>query len=184
MARRVVITGLGAVNAIGGSVPEVEAGLRAGRPGGGPITLFDASESPVTIACEVKGFDPTAVMDKKTARRTDRFCQLAVAAAKEAVAHARLEIEPEADRIGASIATGIGGLDTLHDGAPSTCSTKGIERFSPFWVPALIPNMGAAFVSMELGTRGPLTARVHGLLGVRDGARRRVALHPQRAWPT
>ena len=58
-------------------------------------------------------------MDKKTARRTDRFCQLAVAAAKEAVAHARLEIEPEADRIGASIATGIGGLDTLHDGAPA-----------------------------------------------------------------
>lgn len=157
MARRVVITGLGAVNAIGGSVPDVEAGLRAGRPGGGPITLFDASESPVTIACEAKGFDPTTVMDKKTARRTDRFCQLAVAAAKEAVAHARLEIEPEADRIGASIATGIGGLDTLMT-AHRHLFDKGIERFSPFWVPALIPNMGAAFVSMELGTRGPLTA--------------------------
>ncbi len=157
MARRVVITGLGAVNAIGGSVPEVEAGLRAGRPGGGPITLFDTRDSPVTIACEVKGFDPTAVMDKKTARRTDRFCQLAVAAAKEAVAHARLEIEPEADRIGASIATGIGGLDTLLT-AHKHLFEKGIERFSPFWVPALIPNMGAAFVSMELGTRGPLTA--------------------------
>jgi len=158
MARRVVITGLGAVNAIGKGVPEVEEGLRAGRPGGGPITLFDASESPVRIACEVKDFDPTVAMDKKTARRTDRFCQLAVAAAREAVDHARLEIEPEADRIGAAIATGIGGLGTLQT-AHEHLFTKGIERFSPFWVPALIPNMGAAFVSMELGTRGPLSAQ-------------------------
>jgi 3-oxoacyl-[acyl-carrier-protein] synthase II len=155
--RRVVITGLGAVNAIGNNLPEVEAGLRAGRPGGGPITLFDVSDSPVRIACEVKDFDPTIALDRKTARRTDRFCQLAVAAAREAVAHAGLEIEPEAERIGAAIATGIGGLDTLLT-AHAHLFQKGIERFSPFWVPALIPNMAAAFVSMELGTRGPLTA--------------------------
>jgi 3-oxoacyl-[acyl-carrier-protein] synthase II len=153
-----VITGLGAVNAIGKGVPEVEVALRAGRPGGGPITLFDASESPVKIAAEVKDFDPTIAMDKKTARRTDRFCQLAVAAAREAVDHASLDIEPEADRIGAAIATGIGGLGTLQT-AHEHLFTKGIERFSPFWVPALIPNMGAAFVSMELGTRGPLSAQ-------------------------
>jgi 3-oxoacyl-[acyl-carrier-protein] synthase II len=157
VARRVVITGLGAVNAIGRNVREVEAGLREGRPGGGPITRFDVSDSPVRIACEVKDFDPTIAMDRKTVRRTDRFAHLAVAAAREAVDHARLEIEPEADRIGAAIATGIGGLDTLLV-AHQHLLEKGIERFSPFWVPALIPNMGAAFVSMELGTRGPLTS--------------------------
>src|SRR5690606_34053546 len=100
-------------NAIGNTVPEIEAALREGRPGGGPITRFDASGSPVKIACEIKGFDPTIALDKKTVRRTDRFCHLAVAAAREAVEHAKLEIEPEAERIGVSIATGIGGLDTL-----------------------------------------------------------------------
>ena len=155
--RRVVITGIGAVNAVGNGVPDFAQGLREGRPGGAPITQFDPSESPVKIACEVKEFDPTAYLDKKTARRTDRYSHFAVAAAREAVAHARLEIEPEADRIGTSIGSGIGGLNTLYT-AHEHLFARGIDRFSPFWVPALIPNMGAAYVSIELGTRGPLVA--------------------------
>jgi 3-oxoacyl-[acyl-carrier-protein] synthase II len=155
--RRVVVTGIGAVNAVGNGVPDFLQGLREGRPGGAPITQFDASESPVKMACEVKNFDPTVFLDKKTARRTDRYSHFAVAAAREAVAHARLEIEPEADRIGTSIGSGIGGLNTLY-AAHEHLFAKGIDRFSPFWVPALIPNMGAAYVSIELGTRGPLVA--------------------------
>ncbi len=155
--RRVVITGIGAVNAVGTGVPDFVQGLREGRPGGAPITQFDASSSPVKIACEVKNFDPTLYLEKKTARRTDRYSHFAVAAAREAVAHARLEIAPEADRIGTSIGSGIGGLNTLYT-AHEHLFAKGIDRFSPFWVPALIPNMGAAYVSIELGTRGPLVA--------------------------
>src|SRR4051794_4308578 len=155
--RRVVVTGIGAVNAVGTGVPDFLAGLREGRPGGGPITQFDASDSPVKIAAEVKNFDPTTVLDKKTARRTDRYTHLAMFAAREAVQHAALDIEPEADRIGTSIGSGIGGLNTLYV-AHQHIFEKGIDRFSPFWVPALIPNMGAAYVSIELGTRGPLTA--------------------------
>ena len=155
--RRVVVTGIGAVNAVGIGVPDFARGLREGRPGGGPITQFDASTSPVKIACEVKGFDPTTVLDKKTARRTDRYSHFAVAAAREAVEHARLDIAPEADRIGTSIGSGIGGLNTLY-AAHEHLFSKGVDRFSPFWVPALIPNMGAAYVSIELGTRGPLVA--------------------------
>ncbi len=155
--RRVVVTGLGAVNAVGTGVPDFLAGLREGRPGGGPITQFDASGSPVKIACEVKDFDPTTVLDRKAARRTDRYTHLALFAAREAVQQAGLDIEAEADRIGTSIGSGIGGLNTLYV-AHQHIFEKGIDRFSPFWVPALIPNMGAAYVSIELGTRGPLVA--------------------------
>jgi len=155
--RRVVVTGIGAVNAVGTGVPDFLQGLREGRPGGGPITQFDATDSPVKIACEVKNFDPTTVLDKKTARRTDRYCHFALFAAREAVQQAQLDIEAEADRIGTSIGSGIGGLNTLYV-AHQHIFEKGIDRFSPFWVPALIPNMGAAYVSIELGTRGPLVA--------------------------
>ena len=112
--RRVVVTGIGRGQRVGLNVEEFAEGLRAGRSGGGPITRFDASDAPARIACEVKGFDPTTVLDRKTARRTDRYAHLAVAAAREAVADAQLEIAPEADRIGASIGSGIGGLDTLY----------------------------------------------------------------------
>jgi 3-oxoacyl-[acyl-carrier-protein] synthase II len=156
--RRVVVTGIGAVNALGLNVEEFADGLRAGRSGGAPISRFDASDAPVRIACEVKGFDPTTVLDRKTARRTDRYAHLAVAAAREAIDDAKLEIAAEADRIGASIGSGIGGLETLYTAHEHIFTKHTLDRFSPFWVPALIPNMGAAFVSIELGTRGPLVA--------------------------
>jgi 3-oxoacyl-[acyl-carrier-protein] synthase II len=156
--RRVVVTGLGAVNAIGLDVPDMLEGLRTGRSGAAPIQAYDASDWPVRFACEAKDFDPTVALDRKTARRHDRFAQFAVVSAREAVAASRLQIEPEADRIGTSMGSGIGGMNTLGT-AHAHLHEKGVERFSPFWVPSLIPNMGAALVSMELGTRGPLTAQ-------------------------
>ena len=156
--RRVVITGMGTVNAVGVDLDSFAEGLREGRPGGAPLTLVgDATGWPVTFACEAKGFDASQYLDRKTARRMDRFVHFAVAAARQAVEDAGLEIEPESDRIGTSIGSGIGGLGTLEV-SHRHLFEKGIERFSPFWVPALIPNMASAMVSMELGTKGPLTA--------------------------
>jgi len=155
--RRVVITGLGTVNPIANDVASFDAALRAGTPGGGPITCFDITDSPVKIGCEVKGFDPERVMDKRAVRRTSRFIQLAVAAGREAVDASGLDIAAEGDRVGTSIASGIGGMDAQLL-AHQHYLEKGIERFSPFWTPAIIPNMGAGYVSMEFGTRGPLAS--------------------------
>ena len=155
--RRVVVTGMGTVNPIGNSIAELDASLRAGRSGGARIASFDVSESPVQIGCEVKGFDVETVMDRKAARRTSRFIHLAVGAAHEAVASSGLDIRAEGDRVGASIASGIGGMD-MQLLAHEHYLTKGIDRFSPFWTPGIIPNMGAGYVSMEFGTRGPLAS--------------------------
>ncbi len=109
--RRVVITGMGTVNPIGNSIAEFDAALRVGKAGGGPITSFDVTDSPVKIGCEVKDFDPETVMERKAARRTSRYIHLAVGAAREAVENSGLDIPAEGDRIGASIASGIGGMD-------------------------------------------------------------------------
>jgi len=155
--RRVVVTGMGTVNPSGNSIAELDAALREGRSGGALITSFDVSESPVKIGCEVKGFDPEAVMERKAARRTSRFIHLAVGAAREAVDSSGLDVRAEGERVGASIASGIGGMD-MQLLAHEHYLTKGIERFSPFWTPGIIPNMGAGYVSMEFGTRGPLAS--------------------------
>jgi 3-oxoacyl-[acyl-carrier-protein] synthase II len=148
---------MGTVNAVGGDVPSFTAGLRAGVSGAAPITQFTAADWPVSFACEVKDFDPTVALERKTARRTDRFAQFAVAAAREALDESGLDVAAEPDRIGTAIASGIGGLNTLGV-AHQHLFEKGVERFSPFWIAALIPNMAAAMVSIELGTQGPLTA--------------------------
>ena len=155
--RRVVVTGLGTVNPLGNSIAELDAALREGRPGGALITGFDISDSPVKIGCEVKGFDPESVMERKAARRTSRFIHLAVGAAREAVESSGLDIRAEGDRVGASIGSGIGGMD-MQLMAHEHYLTKGIDRFSPFWTPGIIPNMAAGYVSMEFGTRGPLAS--------------------------
>jgi 3-oxoacyl-[acyl-carrier-protein] synthase II len=132
--------------------------LIAGKSGAGPITLFDASEYPVHFACELKEFDPTDWIDRKTARRMDRFAQMIVAAARQAEADAGLDIAKEPDRIGTSVATGIGGLQSYQD-CYDTLLERGPSRVNPFSIPAIIPNMGAAWVSMQLGTKGPLTSQ-------------------------
>ncbi|HET8873715.1 MAG TPA: beta-ketoacyl-ACP synthase II [Gaiellaceae bacterium] len=156
--RRVVITGMGAVSPLGNDVESSWDNLTAGRSGAADIKGFDASEYPVHFACELKDFEPADWIDKKQARRMDRFAQMIVAAAIQARDDAGLDIEAEADRIGASIATGIGGLKAFQD-CFETLLERGPDRVNPFSIPQIIPNMGAGWVSMYLGTRGPLSSQ-------------------------
>jgi 3-oxoacyl-[acyl-carrier-protein] synthase II len=153
----VVITGLGAVTPLASDVTTSWERLIAGRSAAGPITAFDPREFMVRFACEAKDFDPTRWIEHRQARRMDRFAQLAVAAARQAEADAGLEIEKEFDRVGASVATAMGGMAAFQD-ACATLIERGFDRVSPFSIPMIIPNMAAAWVSIELGTRGPLGA--------------------------
>jgi 3-oxoacyl-[acyl-carrier-protein] synthase II len=154
--RRVVITGMGAVTPNGLTMADTWASIRAGKSGVGRVEGFDMPEGTVNIGGQVKNFDPTEYMDKRTVRKTDRFAHLSVAAASQAVADADLDIAADAARIGCSIGTGIGGLIT-QEVAYKKLFEAGPDRLNPFWVTALISNMGAAETSMALGTRGPLT---------------------------
>ena len=156
--RRVVITGLGAVSPLGNDVETTWMNLVAGESGAAEITAFDASGYPVNFACELKDFDPAQWIERKQARRMDRFAQMIVAAARQAEADSGLDVEAEAERIGASIATGIGGLKAFQD-CYDVLKERGPDRVNPFSIPQIIPNMGAAWVSMELGTRGPLSSQ-------------------------
>jgi 3-oxoacyl-[acyl-carrier-protein] synthase II len=156
--RRVVVTGLGAVSPLGNDVESTWERLLAGESGAGPITHFDHSDYRVHFACEVKDLDPTLYIDRKDARRMDRFAHLVLAAARQAEADSGLDIKAEADRIGASIATGIGGIQSFQD-CYDTLRDRGPDRVNPFSIPAIIPNLGAGWVSIMLGTRGPLGAQ-------------------------
>src|SRR6266540_2730160 len=154
--RRVVITGLGTVNPLGNSVADSWKQLIAGESGAAEITQFDHSESyNVHFACELKEFDPTQWIDRKAARRMDRFAQMILAAARQAEADSGLDIAKEPERCGASIATGIGGLRSYQE-CYDVLLARGPDRVSPFSIPSIIPNMGAGWVSIELGTKGPL----------------------------
>jgi 3-oxoacyl-[acyl-carrier-protein] synthase II len=156
--RRVVITGLGAVTPLGVDVESTWQALVDGRSGAGEITQFDSSNFAVHFACEVKGFDATEYIDRKQARRMDRFAHLIVAAARQAEADAGIDIASEADRVGAAVATGIGGLRAFQD-CYDELLQRGPDRVNPFSIPEIIPNMGAAWVSMQLGTKGPLSSQ-------------------------
>jgi 3-oxoacyl-[acyl-carrier-protein] synthase II len=156
--RRVVITGMGAVSPLGNDVETSWDNLTAGRSGAADIKGFDASEYPVHFACELKDFEASDWIEKKQARRMDRFAQMIVAAAIQARDDAGLDIAADADQIGASIATGIGGLKAFQD-CFETLLERGPDRVNPFSIPQIIPNMGAGWVSMYLGTRGPLSSQ-------------------------
>src|SRR4051794_375062 len=156
--RRVVVTGLGGVTPLGNDIETTWANLIAGKSGAGPITAFDADDYAVHFACELKDFVPSDWIEHKQARRMDRFAQMITAAARQAEADSGLDIEPEADRVGAAIATGIGGLKAFQD-CYDKLLASGPDRVNPFSIPQIIPNMGAAWVSMELGTRGPLSSQ-------------------------
>jgi 3-oxoacyl-[acyl-carrier-protein] synthase II len=153
--KRVVITGMGAVTPLGNDVETSWRNLIAGESGAGPITYFDSSDFPVHFACELKDFDPSNWIERKQARRMDRFAQIILAAARQAEADSGIDIAAEPDRVGASIATGIGGIKSFQD-CYDTLIERGPDRVNPFAIPCIIPNMGAGWVSMELGTRGPL----------------------------
>jgi 3-oxoacyl-[acyl-carrier-protein] synthase II len=153
-----VVTGLGALTPLGNDVASTWQALVDGRSGAGEITQFDSTDYAVHFACEVKGFDPTEYIERKQARRMDRFAHLIVAAARQAEADAGLEIATEADRVGAGVATGIGGLRAFQD-CYDELLQRGPDRVNPFSIPEIIPNMGAAWVSMQLGTKGPLSSQ-------------------------
>jgi 3-oxoacyl-[acyl-carrier-protein] synthase II len=155
--RRVVITGIGAVTPLGNDAETSWQSLLAAKSGAGPITQFDSSDYYVHFACEVKDFDPANWIERKQARRMDRFAQLVLAAARQAEKDSGVDVAADGERIGASIATGIGGIKSFQD-CYDTLKERGPDRVNPFAIPCIIPNMGAGWVSMELGTRGPLSS--------------------------
>jgi 3-oxoacyl-[acyl-carrier-protein] synthase II len=153
--RRVVVTGLGLVSPVGIGVDESWSALVAGKSGVGPITLFDASTFPTRIAGEVKGFDPTKFMDRKEARRNDRFIQFALAAAEMAVKDAGLDMGREdPDRVGCIVGAGIGGLGTIED-EHRTLLERGVRKIGPFFIPSLIINLAPGQISLRYGMKGP-----------------------------
>jgi 3-oxoacyl-[acyl-carrier-protein] synthase II len=156
--RRVVVTGLGAVTPLGNDAETYWKNLTAGASGAAPITQFDASDFPVKFACELKDFDPTQWIERRKARKIDRFAQMIIAAARMAEEDSGIDVAGETERTGVSVATGIGGLGAFQDCA-YTLKDRGADRVNPQSIPSIIPNMGAAWVSMELGTRGPLTSQ-------------------------
>jgi 3-oxoacyl-[acyl-carrier-protein] synthase II len=153
--RRVVITGLGMVSPLGNDVETTWEALLAGESGAAEITSFDHTDYGVHFACELKEFDPTVWVDRKAARRMDRFAQMILAAARQAEKDSGVDVSADPVRAGASIATGIGGLKSFQD-CYDVLKERGPDRVNPFSIPSIIPNMGAGWVSIELGTKGPL----------------------------
>ncbi|MBL6643566.1 MAG: beta-ketoacyl-ACP synthase II [Flavobacteriaceae bacterium] len=159
--RRVVITGLGALTPIGNTLPEYWEGLLTGTSGAAPITLFDASGFKTQFACEVKGFDPMEFMDRKEARKCDRFTQFALVSTDEAIADSGLDFEKEdCDRIGVIWGSGVGGLETFQNEMLNHASGNGSPRFNPFFIPKMIPDIAPGLISMKHGLRGPNFATV------------------------
>ncbi len=154
MKRRVVITGLGAITPIGIGKNKFWESLIAGKSGIGQITAFDASSINCHIAGEVKDFEPGDFLDKKEAKRMDRFAQFAVAAAKLAFEDSGIDLEKEnKDRMGTCVGTGIGGVETLHN-QYKVLFDRGPDRVSPFFVPMMIANMAAGQISIMFGLKG------------------------------
>jgi beta-ketoacyl-acyl-carrier-protein synthase II len=161
-SRRVVITGMGAMTPLGLTLNETWDGLTAGRSGVGPITRFDASELPVRIAGEIKGFDPKEYINFKEARRMARCSQVAVATAQEALADAGLNIPLASDldeRVGVLLGSAIGGFERGMEGVDAY-RVKGLSRVSPFAIPSLLVNMVSHHVSLSAQAKGPISTVV------------------------
>ncbi|NJN02424.1 MAG: beta-ketoacyl-ACP synthase II [Leptolyngbyaceae cyanobacterium SL_1_1] len=153
--KRVVITGLGAVTPLGNNLTDYWEGLIGGRSGIDVITAFDASKHACRIAGEVKGFDPLDYVDRKDAKRMDRFAQFAVAASKQAIEDAQFRItDLNAEQVGVMIGTGVGGIKVLED-QQEIYLTRGPSRCSPFMVPMMIANMAAGLTAIHVGAKGP-----------------------------
>ena len=173
--RRVVITGMGAVTPLGLDLAESWAGVRAGRCGIAPITLYDTTGQKVTLAGEVKGYDPSLTIDKREVRRLDRFTQFALTASAEAMAQSGLAMETEnAARCAVFFASGIGGFNTTQ----TEClkgEQKGYDRVSPYFIPMTIANMAAGNIAIRFGFHGmctcPVTACASGANAVGDAFR-------------
>jgi beta-ketoacyl-acyl-carrier-protein synthase II len=158
--KRVVVTGLGAITPIGNTAPETWAALLNGVSGAGPITQFDASKFKTQFACEVKGFDASKHFDRKEARKYDRYAQLALVSATEAIEDAALDLEKEdLNRIGVIFAAGIGGIRSFEDEVRDYSDERG-PRFNPFFIPKIIADIAAGHISIKYGFRGPNFATV------------------------
>ncbi len=155
--KRVVVTGLGALTPIGNSVEDYWNGLCSGVSGADLITLFDAEKFKTRFACEVKNFNPEDFMDKKEARKIDRFSQLAIVSSDQAIADANLNTDDaiNKDRVGVIWASGIGGIGTFYEEMKGFFSGDGTPRFNPFFIPKMISDIAAGHISMKYGFRGP-----------------------------
>lgn len=153
--KRVVITGIGAITPLGKTKDETWEALKAGKSGAGPITLFDASLHKTLFACEVKDFNVCDYMDRKEARKLDRFAQFAMIAADESIVDAKLDLEQEdKTKIGVIVASGIGGLSTFEEEVMAYNKERG-PRFNPFFIPKMISDIAAGHISMKYGFHGP-----------------------------
>lgn len=173
--KRVVVTGMGAIAPVGNTLTEYWEGLLAGRNGIGEIGLFDASRHACRIAGEVKNFDPCEYMERKEAKRMERFAQFGVAASQQALADAGLEINDlNAEQIGVSVGTGVGGIRTLEE-QQTVLLERGPSRCSPFMVPMMIANMAAGLIAIHTGAKGPnvcpVTACASGTNAIGDAFR-------------
>jgi 3-oxoacyl-[acyl-carrier-protein] synthase II len=159
--RRVVVTGMGVITPLGNTVQDYWQALLAGKSGAGPITQFDASSYETKFACEVKGFNPLNYMDRKLAQRADLFTLYGIAACKDAMNDAGLNLEKEdRERIGVIYGSGIGGMWTYHKQFMNFIDGKGPRLISPFFIPMLIPDIAAGRISMIYGLKGPNYATV------------------------
>lgn len=154
--KRVVVTGIGALTPLGNSVPDYWHGLINGVSGANPITLFDASKFKTRFACELKHFEPTDFLDRKEARKMDRFTQTALVCSDEAVKNAGISKESvNPDRVGVIFSSGIGGLITFQEEVTEFAKGDGTPRFNPFFIPKMILDIAAGRISMRHGFRGP-----------------------------
>lgn len=154
--KRIVVTGIGTLNPLGNNLETYWDNLIKGVSGADMITLFDASKFKTRFACEIKGFDPTEFMDRKEARKLDRFAQIALVASDQAVADAGITKENvDHDRVGVIFASGIGGLTTFTEEVTNYVNGDGTPRFNPFFIPKMILDIAAGQISMKHGFRGP-----------------------------
>ena len=159
--RRVVVTGLGALTPIGNTLPEFWEGLVSGKSGAAPITYFDPAEFKTKFACELKNFNVLDFMDRKEARKQDRFTQYALVATQEAIEDAALPLETlDKDRVGVIWGAGIGGLETFQNEVLNFAENDKKPRFNPFFIPKMIADIAPGLISIKYGFRGPNFATV------------------------
>ncbi len=171
--KRVVVTGLGMINSLGHDKNSAFEAIKKGECGIDKITLFDPSSFSVQIAAEVKDFDPTTIMDKKEVKKADRFIQLGLKAAQEAISEANIH-DIDMERFGISSASGIGGLAAIETNS-IICNTRGPRRISPFFIPSALVNMLGGFISINHGLKGPnlssVTACAAGTHAINEAAK-------------
>lgn len=154
--KRVVVTGLGALTPIGNTIPEYWDGLKNGKSGSAPITYFDTEKFKTKFACEIKGFDPLDFLDRKEARRLDRFAQYALVSSDEAIIDSNLDLKSlDMFRVGVIWGAGIGGLETFQNEVINFAEGDGTPRFNPFFIPKMIADIAPGHISIRHGFMGP-----------------------------